>query len=325
MLDGLDDPDRPGYAICKLWCGGRWRIHADECDRSNPLTHRMSNYIGHALPECRVSDAVCRMRPGFAPSRREAWVGMTDLREPGESQECQPQLNGHLELLHAPRDQPGPVRRVRSQLHLDRRGSLYRTLGVTPLAVRGARVLEVAPGTGQNSLYPRSPRPAQSHTRRAQPGCHSRHRRRLMPAAGAAAGAPLVIESRFEDYEPDERFDVVVCENWLGSSDHERRLLAEAGQHGRGWRRACSSRPFRQWECCRTCFAVPCRGNSPHADEPFAERTARLCRAIGPHLRTLTAMTRGVTDWVHDNMLNPAYFGIMLTVPMVLAELVQRV
>jgi hypothetical protein len=32
-------------------------------------------------------------------------------------------------------------------------------------------------------------------------------------------------------------------------------------------------------------------------------------------------MTRGVTDWVHDNMLNPAYFGILLTVPMVLAEL----
>jgi hypothetical protein len=49
-------------------------IYAEECDQSNPLTHRMSNYIGHALPECRVSDAVCRLRPGFAPSRREAWV-----------------------------------------------------------------------------------------------------------------------------------------------------------------------------------------------------------------------------------------------------------
>ena len=38
-----------------------------------------------------------------------------------------------------------------------------------------------------------------------------------------------------------------------------------------------------------------------------------MCRAFGPHLRTLAAMTRGVTDWVQDNMLNPAYFGIMLT------------
>jgi len=46
-----------------------------------------------------------------------------------------------------------------------------------------------------------------------------------------------------------------------------------------------------------------------------------LCRAFGPHLRTLAAMTRGLTDWVQDNMLNPAYFGILLTVPMVLSEI----
>jgi hypothetical protein len=32
-------------------------------------------------------------------------------------------------------------------------------------------------------------------------------------------------------------------------------------------------------------------------------------------------MTRGVTDWVHDNMLNPAYFGILMTVPLAVGEL----
>ena len=31
-------------------------------------------------------------------------------------------------------------------------------------------------------------------------------------------------------------------------------------------------------------------------------------------------MTRGVADKVQDNMLNPAYFGIQLTVPMVLSD-----
>ena len=62
-------------------------------------------------------------------------------------------VTGHLEYYT--RYGINPVRYDLSdlQLHLDRRGSLYRTLGVTPLAVRGARVLEVAPGTGQNSLY----------------------------------------------------------------------------------------------------------------------------------------------------------------------------
>jgi putative glycosyltransferase (TIGR04372 family) len=73
MLDGLDDPDRPDTESQAL-VRHAMEIHAEDCDGSNPLTNRMSNYIGHALPECRVSDAVCRLRPGFAPIGREAWV-----------------------------------------------------------------------------------------------------------------------------------------------------------------------------------------------------------------------------------------------------------
>jgi putative glycosyltransferase (TIGR04372 family) len=71
MLAGLDDPDRPDTPA-----QARFRRLCEQLgaapDPANPLTHRMSNYIGHALPECRVSDAVCRMRPGFVPATREA-------------------------------------------------------------------------------------------------------------------------------------------------------------------------------------------------------------------------------------------------------------
>jgi putative glycosyltransferase (TIGR04372 family) len=73
MLEGLDAPDRPDTAL-QARVRRAMERSARECDRSNPLTHRMSNYIGHALPECRVSDAVCRMRPGFAPPARSARV-----------------------------------------------------------------------------------------------------------------------------------------------------------------------------------------------------------------------------------------------------------
>jgi putative glycosyltransferase (TIGR04372 family) len=69
MLEGLDDPDRPDTEL-QARVRRAMERYARECDRSNPLAHRMSNYIGHALPECRVSDAVCQMRPGFAPIAR---------------------------------------------------------------------------------------------------------------------------------------------------------------------------------------------------------------------------------------------------------------
>src|SRR5262249_26115480 len=67
---------------------------------------------------------------------------------------------------------------------------------------------------------------------------------------------------------------------------------------------------------------LTCRIDRPDAD--FATRTGILTRAFGPHLETIPAMTRTHTDWVHDNVMNPAYFGILLTVPMVLEELGDR-
>src|SRR6476469_6237131 len=191
-------------------------------------------------------------------------------------------INGHLDYYT--RHGINPVRYDVSdlQLHLDRRGSLYRTLGVTPLAVRGARVLEVAPGTGQNSLFlarlsPRSltlvePNPVAIRDIAA-----------VFAGAGAAPLPPLVIESRFEDYEPDERFDVVVCENWLGSSDHERRLLRKLGRmvaEG-GLLLVTAVSPVGMLP---NLLRRALTHKMTHPNESFAARTGRLCRAFGPHL-----------------------------------------
>jgi hypothetical protein len=53
----------------------------------------------------------------------------------------------------------------------------------------------------------------------------------------------------------------------------------------------------------------------------FATRTCTLVAAFAPHLATLHGMTRTPIDWVQDNMLNPAYFGLCLTIPMVMQDL----
>ena len=190
---------------------------------------------------------------------------------------------------------------------------------MAPLTVRGARVLEVAPGTGQNSLF--LARLAPESLTLVEPNPVAiRDIASVYATPGIAPVPPLVIEARFEEYEPDDLFDIVVCENWLGSSEHELRLLQRLGRTvaDGGLLLVTSISPVGMLpNLLRRALAhkltPPC--------ESFADRTTILCRAFGPHLHTLEAMTRCVTDWVQDNMLNPAYFGILLTVPMVLAEL----
>jgi putative glycosyltransferase (TIGR04372 family) len=79
MLEWLDDPTRTETPAQK-----RFRRlmawHSAHPNRDHPLSHALSDYVGYSLPECRVSDAVCRMRPGYleddgAPGRRLAGAG----------------------------------------------------------------------------------------------------------------------------------------------------------------------------------------------------------------------------------------------------------
>jgi SAM-dependent methyltransferase len=229
-----------------------------------------------------------------------------------------PSLTGHLEYYTRYGINPVRYDVADPRLHFERRASLYRTLGVTPLAVRGSRVLEVAPGTGQNSLYLATQRPASLTLVEPNPAG-------LRDIAAVYANSPGVVQPevvacRLEEFEPDEPFDLVVCENWLGDSDHERGLLRKLGTlvADNGLLVVTAVSPvgvlpnlLRRSLCSKLVSA----------DDSFAERTAVLSRAFGPHLRTVGGMTRNVTDWVHDNMLNPAYLGVILTVPMVLDDL----
>lgn len=217
-----------------------------------------------------------------------------------------------------------PVRYEMGDLrrHLDRRDSLYRTLGITPLAVRGARVLEVAPGTGQNSLHVARLNPASLTLVEPNPA-GVRDVSALYATPGLSPIQPELVESRLEEFEPGGTFDLVICENWLGHSAHERKLLRKLGRlvADRGLLVVTTVAPVGVLPNVLR-KALACRLGSPAA--PFAERTAVLCEAFGPHLRTLPDMTRTPTDWVQDNVMNPAYLGVILPIPTVLADLGDR-
>ena len=54
------------------------------------------------------------------------------------------------------------------------------------------------------------------------------------------------------------------------------------------------------------------------------EETQRLTDLWAPHLNSMTAMTRSHQDWVVDNMVNPAYLGILVSPINILEQAVAR-
>jgi 2-polyprenyl-3-methyl-5-hydroxy-6-metoxy-1,4-benzoquinol methylase len=213
-----------------------------------------------------------------------------------------------------------PVHYVTGTLreHFERRASLYRSLGLLPLSVRGARVLEVAVGSGQNSLYLASLRPQLLTLVEPNP-TGIREIRKLYAETTVPNTAPTLIESTLQDYQPADKFDVVLCENWLGRLPHEQALLRKlAGMIDHNGMMVVTTQPPVGLLSNFLRRALSAKYSDPRLG--LSERTQTLVAMFAPHLATMKAMTRSATDWVQDNMINPAYFDLYLTIPDVLSE-----
>lgn len=203
--------------------------------------------------------------------------------------------------------------------HLQRRGALYNNLGLLPLTFRDSHVLEVAAGTGQNSLYLAQTMPSKlillEPNKIGVESIYNNYKTFNKPHT-----SPEIISQTLEEFNPIGNFDIVICENWLGTSAHEQTLLIKLGNmvanHGMLVLTALSPVGFVPNLLRRflSLYLAPINAN-------FQKRTELLISAFANHLDTLLAMTRNKTDWVQDNMLNPAYFGLCLSLPQIIAIL----
>ncbi len=228
-------------------------------------------------------------------------------------------VSGHLDYYTQHGLNPVRYEMTNRAWHFQRRASLYRSLGIHPVSIRNARVLEVAVGSGQNSLYLASQRPR--HFTLVEPNQVAiRDIKQLYQQAEYAAWRPELFEGTLQEFTAAEPYDLVVCENWLGCNPSERTLLRKLATMvtpgGLLAITVVSPIGFLP-NVLRRLLAV----RLGCWDRPFADATALLEEAFSSHLATIPAMTRKSTDWIHDNLLNPHYFNICLTLPMVLEDL----
>jgi hypothetical protein len=122
---------------------------------------------------------------------------------------AQPESTGHLSYYIQHGISPVSYRTDDIGAHFDRRDSLYRSLGLPSVAFKGADVLEVAPGSGQNSLYIATCAPASLTLVEPNPAG-----RRDIGAAYAGLKIPhtppTLIAETLQRFTPERRFDIVI-------------------------------------------------------------------------------------------------------------------
>ena len=207
--------------------------------------------------------------------------------------------------------------------HLERRRSLYNMLGMPGILFRGRKVLEVAAGSGQNSLYVSGQRPSRYVIVEPNPVAlkqiEETYSRFSVPHT-----PPEILPVTLEDYSTDELFDVVICEGWLGSSDHERSLIRTlADRVALGGMMILTALSIVGWlsNLVRYCLIQKLLADKPCE---YDSQVALVLEALSPHLQTIPGMTRRHEDWVKDNMVNTTYLDQGLTLEMILHEVSPR-
>jgi hypothetical protein len=186
--------------------------------------------------------------------------------------------------------------------HLERRGSLYRLLGIPPTAVHDKTVIEFGPGSGHNAIATAAYRPRHYRFVDGNPTGMERLRGLL---DRYAPGLDFRIDAHYiDEYAADERFDLVICEGvipfQLDPIAFARHVASFAKPGGVVSLTTIDAASFLG-DLARRLFAdklVP-------ASVPPHERVRRLVPYFSADASSLVGMTRPLADYLYDNVVQP--------------------
>ena len=205
------------------------------------------------------------------------------------------------------------------QVHLDRRQALYRHLGIQPLTLKGRRILEFGPGTGDNAQYIASCEPELyvlvDGNAASVKAISDKLQRGLLPSDRVE-----IQLSEITAYRDTRRFDVVLCEGVIPGQRDPGAFLAHvasfAGSDGLVVITAMSPIGLLA-EACRRIVKAAFASRIHNQDDLLRS----LVTFFEPDLLSLPGMSRLHEDWVLDNILHPWPMQCTFTIPEAIAAL----
>jgi SAM-dependent methyltransferase len=215
-----------------------------------------------------------------------------------------------------------PVRQDVENLnqHLDRREALYTSIGLPKLMIEGKTVLEVGPGSGHNSLYVASCSPKLYDL--LEPNKTAWKDIEKLYAENAKKIKliqPNIIKDKLEDFDVYEKYDIVICEAWLGVNNNERKLMQKLSQFvkPKGVLVVTLGSPVGHLP---NMIRRILSWNIIDLQNSLEEKTNELLQAYTSHLETLKDMSKIYEDWCMDILIGPGFYTLSPTPEMFIED-----
>lgn len=188
--------------------------------------------------------------------------------------------------------------------HFEIRSSLYQLLGLAPSLINGKDVLEVAPGSGHNSIFTSSLLPKSYDLVEPNPkGC--KDILTIFKSFKKKHTKPNLYQLQLSKFNKKKKFDVVITEGWPGGFlSFDRKMLKKISSFVKpGGLLLISFFPAigAMSTYLRRLIAYRLISNNLS----FQKKTKILENAFSNHLNNLKSMGRSKKHWIQDSILNP--------------------
>ena len=203
--------------------------------------------------------------------------------------------------------------------HFQRRESLYNYLGLTKEYFKNKAVLEVGPAEGHNSTYIASLKPKELNLLEPNPFAH-RNIRKVFKKNNVSSRKTKIITTTLEKYNTKKKFDIVICEAWLGVNSHERKLMIKLSKFVKkgGLLVVTAASPIGYFSnIIRRYLANEISNNSQN----LKKRTNILVKAFASHLKTMKNMSCPFEHWVQDSLIGSGFLSMHPTPKMIFTDL----